>query len=240
MRSTPRVCSEEEKPKLEAANALEQLEYLRYVVVDQQRRQIRKHDVLELQRLAVTGIYPCAGQLRTALFRVEVPGSGHVPPAADAVDRHLQELLDVLNDARIPALRRSAIALWRFNWLHPFPGGNGRTARALSYVVLCMDLGRMLPGVPTIPSLISGRRDDYIDALRAVDAAVLSLPDDSLYSLLEKPSLLAPMETFMSGVAFPQLAAGLSSELLRSPHYSTRFLGAVIAAILRVTEDRKH
>ncbi|MBL8221394.1 MAG: Fic family protein, partial [Bryobacterales bacterium] len=30
--------------------------------------------------------------------------------------------------------------MWRLNWIHPFFGGNGRTARSASYLVLCASL----------------------------------------------------------------------------------------------------
>jgi fido (protein-threonine AMPylation protein) len=39
----------------------------------------------------------------------------------------------------------SAFVLWRLNWIHPFDDGNGRTARALAYLVACCRLGFDLP-----------------------------------------------------------------------------------------------
>jgi Fic family protein len=70
------------------------------------------------------------------------------------------------------AIYRAAYTLWRFNWIHPFPGGNGRTARALTYLVICMDNRAMLPGEPTMPRLIAETgRDKYILALREADDA---------------------------------------------------------------------
>jgi Fic family protein len=43
------------------------------------------------------------------------------------------------------ALERAAYAQWRFNWIHPFAGGNGRASRALTYLIVCMNEERMLP-----------------------------------------------------------------------------------------------
>ena len=40
----------------------------------------------------------------------------------------------------------AAYALWRLNWIHPFVEGNGRTARAACYYLICMKAGRLLPG----------------------------------------------------------------------------------------------
>jgi len=55
------------------------------------------------------------------------------------------------------------------NWVHPFVDGNGRTARAVSYVVLCVRLGSVLPGTNTIPEQISKDKGPYYKALEAAD-----------------------------------------------------------------------
>ena len=65
----------------------------------------------------------------------------------------------------------ASYVMWRVNWIHPFFGGNGRTARAASYPVLCARLGFVLPGSTTIPELIIENRDPYLQALQAADAA---------------------------------------------------------------------
>jgi Fic family protein len=61
--------------------------------------------------------------------------------------------------------------MWRVNWIHPFFGGNGRTARALSYLLLSAKLGFVIPGTKTIPELIVENRDPYYDALRRADSS---------------------------------------------------------------------
>jgi hypothetical protein len=50
-----------------------------------------------------------------------------------------------------------------------FFGGNGRSARALSYLDLCVKLGFALPGQKTIPELIMDEREPYYGALREAD-----------------------------------------------------------------------
>ena len=65
----------------------------------------------------------------------------------------------------------SAYLMWRVNWIHPFFGGNGRTARAVAYLVLCARLGFQLPGEKTIPDLIVETREPYYQALRKADSA---------------------------------------------------------------------
>lgn len=61
--------------------------------------------------------------------------------------------------------------MWRLNWIHPFADGNGRTSRILSFVVLSVKIGTVLPGTPTLPELIVDHRSDYENALDAADDA---------------------------------------------------------------------
>ena len=68
-------------------------------------------------------------------------------------------------------LHLASYLLWRINWIHPFADGNGRTARAVSYVVLCFLLGYELPGTRTIPEHIASDKTPYYHALEAADEA---------------------------------------------------------------------
>jgi Fic family protein len=65
----------------------------------------------------------------------------------------------------------AAYGLWRLNWIHPFIEGNGRTARATCYYLLCARTGALLPGKKIVPERIRETREDYVKALRAADAA---------------------------------------------------------------------
>ena len=47
--------------------------------------------------------------------------------------------------------------------------GNGRTARAIAYLVLCIRLGYRLPGTKTIPDHIADNKKPYYQALEQVD-----------------------------------------------------------------------
>jgi Fic family protein len=64
--------------------------------------------------------------------------------------------------------------LWKLNWIHPFADGNGRTARAVMYVVLSVKLDSLLPGAPTIPEQIAGNKKPYYDALEAADEHLMA------------------------------------------------------------------
>jgi len=64
-----------------------------------------------------------------------------------------------------------AYALWRLNWIHPFIEGNGRTARAACYYLICLKHGRLLPGKKIVPERIRENRAPYYAALQAADQA---------------------------------------------------------------------
>ncbi len=128
--------------------------------------------ILELQRLAITQIYRCAGHFRDG--PVQIQGVNHHPPDHSQVPALIEDMCAYLNDAwsEKNSIALAAYAMWRLNWIHPFYGGNGRSSRALSYLVLCARLGFALPGEPTIPELIMEDRSPYFEALRAADQAL--------------------------------------------------------------------
>lgn len=88
----------------------------------------------------------------------------------------------------------AAYVLWRLNHIHPFINGNGRTARAASYFVLCVTSGGWLPGTTILPELISRDRQEYVDALQRVDE-----------SLTQGSMDLAPLHQLLSRLITEQL-----------------------------------
>ena len=75
--------------------------------------------------------------------------------------------------------------------MHPFIEGNGRTARATCYYLLCVRSGGLLPGRKIVPERIGENRAGYVEALRVADQAWsggnldLSVLEGYLASLLE-------------------------------------------------------
>jgi Fic family protein len=65
----------------------------------------------------------------------------------------------------------AAYGLWRLLWIHPFIEGNGRTARAACYYLLCVRSGTLLPGRKIVPERIREAREPYYAALQAADRA---------------------------------------------------------------------
>ena len=129
---------------------------------------LRPSTASDLNRLAIEGINQYPGVYRP--HEIEIIGSKHAPPDWRKVPRLVEEMCDYVNhNAGSPPIHLAAYTMWRINWIHPFSDGNGRTARALSYAVLCIRVGYRLPGTNTIPDQIAADKFPYYDALEAAD-----------------------------------------------------------------------
>jgi Fic family protein len=167
------ISEPEERARREAENGLRQFDSVVGLVqryfAERWRFALRVSTILGLHRDALFGIHPLAGNFRPST--VEIRGSKHVPPDAWQIPQLVEELCDYVNDHWETAtpLHLAAYVMWRLNWIHPFADGNGRTARAVSYLVLCMKMGGRIPGSRTIPDLISENKKPYYDALEGAD-----------------------------------------------------------------------
>jgi len=203
--TSPLLCPEADKARLEAANGLVVLDYVREKSGEAAAgvRRILEADIRELHRLTVGGIYPCGGSYRRG--EVEITGSSHRPPSYFQVPTLVQDALQTVNDwlETQPAHRCAAYMLWRLNWIHPFSGGNGRTSRAIANLVLSKAEGWMLPGPETFPGLIHRYRAQYIETLRACDARkARDWPDEEV---------VAPMARYLEEVMTVLLAATIQA-----------------------------
>ena len=127
-----------------------------------------KYTLWSLNAAAVANIAQFGGRYREEPIYV----GSHLPPhfkdVANEMDRFfslIHENWDVLSDATL----LPAYALWRLNWIHPFVEGNGRTARAACYYLLCMRQERLLPGSKIVPERIRENREPYYAALQDAD-----------------------------------------------------------------------
>ena len=156
----------------EAENALLQFDRLRELIrsaVSSGTLRLRTSTLMKLNRLAIAGLHERAGAYRTV--PIEIHGSKHDPPEWEDVPELVDDLCDYVNShGDKPAIHLAAYVMWRLNWIHPFYDGNGRTTRAVSYLVLCSRLGYELPGTNTIPEIIAANKKPYYDALDAADA----------------------------------------------------------------------
>jgi Fic family protein len=160
------------------------LDIIRYYLEPDRPFALRTPLILDLQKTAVDGIESDAGQIRRTV--VGISKSKHQPPGPHLVQGHLTEFCDFINDNwhERTAFYLSAYAMWRLNWIHPFSDGNGRTSRALSYALLSIKLGYVLPGAPTILQQIEQDNAHYIEALELGDASAAGgTPDVSEWNV---------------------------------------------------------
>jgi Fic family protein len=162
------------KAEAEAANGLRQYDFAVKLIHEALARpyyKLRLSQILTLHREALQGISPYAGNFRPG--DVEIKGSKHEPVGAHIVPELVEDLCDYINAnwEQTSVIHLAAYVMWRLNWIHPFADGNGRTSRILSFVVLSIRLGTVLPGTPTLPELIVDHRAAYEDALDSADAA---------------------------------------------------------------------
>jgi Fic family protein len=199
------LTDEDEIAQKEAENGLLQfalaVEMIRKYVKDQERPfKLRAGFIVQLHKAALDGIHRLAGTFRNT--PVTIGESRHNPPESAFVADEVQGLCEYVNAnwATKTAIHLAAYVLWKMNWIHPFADGNGRTARAISYVVLSIKLDGLLPGTPTIPDQIASDKSPYYDALEKADAAWIeervdvSALEDMLSGMLAKQLLNAAKE----------------------------------------------
>ena len=169
------ISDPKQKARQEAENGLRQydevIERITYSLQPERPFKLRPSAILSLHRRALEGISSFAGVFRPG--GIEIKGSKHTPPGAHLVPELLEQMCDHINEnwTKLSPLHLAAYTLWRMNWIHPFVDGNGRTSRVVSYLVLCVRLGYVLPGTITIPEQISKNKDPYYQALEAADKA---------------------------------------------------------------------
>jgi Fic family protein len=168
------ISDPQKKAEAEALNGLRQYDLavqLSLSAIERGGFKLRLSQILSLHREALQGISSYAGNFRPG--DVEIEGSKHSPLGAHLVPELVEGLCDYVNEHwdNESAVHLAAYVMWKLNWIHPFADGNGRTSRILSFVVLSVKIGAVLPGTPTLPDLIVDHRSEYEDALDAADEA---------------------------------------------------------------------
>jgi len=127
-----------------------------------------KYTLWSLNHTAVANIAQFGGRFREQPIYV----GNHIPPHFKDVPNLMDQFFSVIHEnweIRNDPTTLAAYALWRLNWIHPFVEGNGRTARAACYYLICLRSGGLLPGKKIVPERIRDDRQPYYKALRAAD-----------------------------------------------------------------------
>ena len=129
-----------------------------------------KYTLWALNYAAVANIAQFGGRYREEPIYV----GNHRPPHFKEVPNEMDRFFSVIHENwtvfEQPTLL-AAYALWRLNWIHPFVEGNGRTARAACYYLICIRQRQLLPGKKIVPERIRQNRSPYYAALQAADRA---------------------------------------------------------------------
>lgn len=164
--------------KLTASNLERQLSLLRDLVevcIAIPGQRIDTQMIKWLHAHVTSGLVDAPGHYRD--HDLKLRGTGFEPP-------HHGEVADLMGQF-VPELHRqwqgstdlfvlAAFALWTLCWIHPFEDGNGRTARAVSYLIVCVKLGGWLPGRRTLLERIKLDSEEYRAALRHADLSFAS------------------------------------------------------------------
>lgn len=128
-----------------------------------------KYTLWALNHVAVANISQFGGRFREEPIYVGNQIPPHFNEVPDLMDRFISAIHE--NWYILSPTQLAAYGLWRLNWAHPFTEGNGRTARAICYYLLCVRHGALLPGSKIVPERIRENREQYVEALRAADLA---------------------------------------------------------------------
>lgn len=166
--------------KLEVENGNRHYDFLRSAVeaaLAIERPFLSQHVIKAINYHAIACLHTNPGEYRPCEVHVTAPAgqsqdNAFRPPEQYRVQALMDDFVNSVNRAweGNDPVALAAYVLWRMNYIHPFINGNGRTARAASYFVLCVKLGGWLPGSPILPALIRQHKGEYVQMLKAIDA----------------------------------------------------------------------
>lgn len=140
----------------------------------------------EMNYYAAHFLSPHPGAIRsTTQTNVDITNTPHQPPPWQDVDDHLAGFMVELRDeydSKDP-LEIASFTLWKINWIHPFTQGNGRSARAFCYFLICQKYEKWLPG-KILPELIRENRDEYCEILQRMDLIYITTGSANLDEMI--------------------------------------------------------
>lgn len=122
-------------------------------------------DLLREHKYMMGRVMKNAGHFRTkgvAVFAGNTPI--HVAPPAETVPALMGQLLDWYKNAPLPLIYKSCIFHYEFEFIHPFPDGNGRTGR-LWHTLLLHQENSIFGWLP-IETIIAANQEAYYRAIQ--------------------------------------------------------------------------
>lgn len=168
------ICNNDENhlfyKKLEGENYVRYLDFLNSLITTAlqiNHTSLNESIIKSINYHAIACLHPEAGEYRS----INVKVGYYVPPDFLIVPQLMNQFINHVNNiwTQTDQITLAAFVLWRLNWIHPFRNGNGRTARALCNYVLSIKCQQHLVG---LPQLIKLHRNEYVNALKQVDASV--------------------------------------------------------------------
>jgi Fic family protein len=153
---------------LEISNGKRHYDFLQSIVLASLalgRPFLSQHIIKALNFHAISCLHIHAGEYRPCV----VTAGQHHPPEHYRVPALMDDFVNVVNRnwEQTDAVALATLVLWRLNNIHPFINGNGRTARASCYYVLCVKAGNLLPGTTILPELIRQNHQEYVMLTRS-------------------------------------------------------------------------
>ena len=185
--------------ELDSSNNARHYDFLHSVIrsaIDSRKPWLSESFIKAVNFHAIVGLHDQAGQYRTNdVFVVQNGALVYEPPKPHRVNALMEDFVDEVNWhwQSMHFITLAAYALWRVNHIHPFVNGNGRTARAICYFILCVKHGGPLPGTVIVPDIIRQvpMRARYESALESANqgnlADMQALVTDAVRQQLSHP-----------------------------------------------------
>lgn len=184
-------------------------------------RKIDKEYICELQRMVVNGLVT-DGVINTD-YRKEKILTGAALAEAEPVPDLMEDLINFINleDGAQYDMLKIAMVYHRFQWIHPFMDGNGRTARLLVYAMVQRLFAEDRPTLFNVTSVLFADRKKYDDLLAFANSdvydGVLSWSEYVIQGFVERFYRLADfskMDFVRSEILEPMLSEAKKRNLL--------------------------
>jgi fido (protein-threonine AMPylation protein) len=158
---------------LEISNGARQYNFLNSIILaclEAKKPFLSQYILKALNFQAIACLHVNAGEYRPCAVKV----GSHTPPDFYRVPALMDDFVNEVNRnwGTADSVVLATYVLWRLNHIHPFINGNGRTARAACYFILCIAAGGWLRGDTILPELIRQNHDEYTAALVAADQSL--------------------------------------------------------------------